>query len=371
MGHQKSKEMSQSLLFCASQSHHKIVGIVSHFLQTSFTFEAYAYMEKFCISRRGNVLIEIHHLMKRYGNNLAVNDLNLTLEPGHIYGFLGPNGAGKSTTMNIITGYIGATSGEVLINGHDINKEPEQAKKCIGYLPEIPPLYPDMTVEEYMKFAAELKQIDKRMREVEIRQAMELTKITDVKMRLIKNLSKGYKQRVGLAQAVLGFPEIIILDEPTVGLDPKQIIEIRDLMKSLSKKHTVILSSHILSEVSAVCDYVFIISKGKLVAADTVENLEGQMSGVSEYRLLLKACSQDAMKLEKIQGVSACRVEEAGDTRNVNVTVLAKKGTDVREEIFYICAEENMPILQMEPVNRSLEDVFLEVTGEKEGSGSC
>lgn len=316
-------------------------------------------------------MIEIHHLMKRYGNNLAVNDLNLTLEPGHIYGFLGPNGAGKSTTMNMITGYIGATSGEITINGHDINKEPEEAKKCIGYLPEIPPLYMDMTVEEYMKFTAQLKKINKRMQDVEIRQAMELTKITDVKKRLIRNLSKGYKQRVGLAQAVLGFPEIIILDEPTVGLDPKQIIEIRDLMKSLSKNHTVILSSHILSEVSAVCDYVFIISKGKLVASDTVENLEGQMSGVTEYVLVLKACSQDAMKLEAIQGVSGCRIEETADSQNVKVTVLAEKGTDVREEIFNVCVRENMPILQMEPVNRSLEDVFLEVTGEKEGSESC
>ena len=203
-------------------------------------------------------MIEIDHLVKKYGDHTAVDDLNLHMEAGKIYGFLGPNGAGKSTTMNIITGYLGATSGSVKINGYDIFEQPKEAKKCVGYLPELPPLYTDMTVKEYLDFAAELKNIEKKERKNAVEEAMELTKLTDMKNRLIKNLSKGYRQRVGLAQAVLGYPEVIILDEPTVGLDPKQMIEIRELIKSLGEKHTVILSSHILSEVSAVCDHIFI-----------------------------------------------------------------------------------------------------------------
>lgn len=204
-------------------------------------------------------MIEVRNLVKKYGSHMAVNHLNFTIEKGKIYGFLGPNGAGKSTTMNMITGYIASTEGEILIDGHNILEEPEEAKKKIGYLPEIPPLYVDMTVSEYLKFVAELKSIPKEKRSGNINEVMSTTKLQSVKDRLIKNLSKGYRQRVGLAQALLGYPEIIILDEPTVGLDPKQIIEIRDLIKSLGNKHTVILSSHILSEVSAVCDHVLII----------------------------------------------------------------------------------------------------------------
>ena len=201
-------------------------------------------------------MIEIDNLVKKYGEHVAVDHLSLTVEPGKIYGFLGPNGAGKSTTMNIITGYLGATSGTVTINGHDIFKEPEEAKKCVGYLPEIPPLYTDMTVLEYLNFVAELKKLEKGLRKRYVEEAMETTGILDVKNRMIRNLSKGYRQRVGFAQAILGYPEIIILDEPTVGLDPKQIIEIRDLIRKLGEKHTVILSSHILTEISAVCDHV-------------------------------------------------------------------------------------------------------------------
>ena len=224
-------------------------------------------------------MIEVRNLVKKYGSHMAVNHLNFTIEKGKIYGFLGPNGAGKSTTMNMITGYIASTEGEILIDGHNILEEPEEAKKKIGYLPEIPPLYVDMTVSEYLKFVAELKSIPKEKRSGNINEVMSTTKLQSVKDRLIKNLSKGYRQRVGLAQALLGYPEIIILDEPTVGLDPKQIIEIRDLIKSLGNKHTVILSSHILSEVSAVCDHVLIIDKGKLVASDTPENLSKVMAG--------------------------------------------------------------------------------------------
>ena len=249
-------------------------------------------------------LIEIDNLVKKYGDHVAVDHLSLTVEPGKIYGFLGPNGAGKSTTMNIITGYLGATSGTVTINGHDIFKEPEEAKKCVGYLPEIPPLYTDMTVLEYLNFVAELKKLEKGLRKRYVEEAMETTGILDVKNRMIRNLSKGYRQRVGFAQAILGYPEIIILDEPTVGLDPKQIIEIRDLIRKLGEKHTVILSSHILTEISAVCDHVFIISKGKLVASDSTENLLEQMSGAQEIELIVRS---ESVRAKELRGNRICR----------------------------------------------------------------
>lgn len=304
-------------------------------------------------------MIEISNLVKKYGNHVAVDDLSLTVESGKIYGFLGPNGAGKSTTMNMITGYLGVTSGSIIINGHDILAEPEEAKKCIGYLPEIPPLYVDMTVMEYLQFVAELKKLPKEERSEAIEKAMELTKLMDVKGRMIKNLSKGYKQRVGLAQAVLGFPEIIILDEPTVGLDPVQIIEIRDLIKELGKEHTVILSSHILSEIQAVCDYVFIISNGKLVASDYTDKLLGIMSGSQEIRLKVKGSKEDVEKvLLAIAQVETVEIEVD------NYIVHAKKGCDIRENVFYELAEQRMPILEMNTVTKSLEDVFIELTQE-------
>ena len=225
-------------------------------------------------------MIEISNLVKKYGDHTAVDHLSLVVEPGKIYGFLGPNGAGKSTTMNMITGYLGATSGEIKINGHDILKEPEEAKKCIGYLPELPPLYMDMTVKEYLDFVADLKQLEKSLRKRYVEEAMETTGTTEVAGRMIRNLSKGYRQRVGFAQAILGYPEIIILDEPTVGLDPKQIIEIRGLIKQLGREHAVLMSSHILTEVSVVCDHVFIISKGKLVASLDMDQLEKPLEDV-------------------------------------------------------------------------------------------
>ena len=279
-------------------------------------------------------MIEINHLVKKYGSHVAVDDLSLTVEPGKIYGFLGPNGAGKSTTMNIITGYLAATSGEVKINGFDVLKQPEEVKKCVGYLPELPPLYMDMTVKEYLDFVAELKKLEKSLRAGYVKEAMKITKTEEVSGRLIRNLSKGYRQRVGFAQAVLGYPEILILDEPTVGLDPKQIIEIRDLIKELGKKHTIILSSHILSEISAVCDHVFIISHGKLVASDSTENLLERMTGAQEIELL----------------------------------VTAKKDADVREAIYHTCVEHHMPILEMKAASKSLEDVFLELTSQEGGT---
>ena len=251
-------------------------------------------------------MIEVNNLVKRYGNHTAVDHLSFKIEKGKIYGFLGPNGAGKSTTMNMITGYIASTEGTVKIDGHDILEEPEAAKKCIGYLPEQPPVYFDMTVLEYMKFVADLKKIPKDKKANMIEEVMDMVKISDMRNRLIKNLSKGYRQRVGLAEAIMGYPEVIILDEPTVGLDPKQIIEIRTLIKELKKKHTVILSSHILSEVSAVCDYVLIISHGKLVASDTPENLGKLAEGSNTLEMLIKGeKTQIRQALEGIEGVNS------------------------------------------------------------------
>lgn len=313
-------------------------------------------------------MIEIQHLVKRYGDRIAVDDLSLQMEPGKIYGFLGANGAGKSTTMNMITGYMAATSGEVKINGVDVTLQPEEAKKHIGYLPELPPLYADMTVKEYMDFAAELKKIEKRKRAEMVGEAMEMTGISDVSARLIANLSKGYKQRVGLAQAVLGCPEIIILDEPTVGLDPKQIIEIRDLIKKLGKDHTVILSSHILTEISAVCDHVFIISKGKLIASDSTEKLLERMAGSQQIELLLKAEVKAAEEaLLAIAMVERCEVQGQGEEGTAALLVTAKKDCDIREELFSACVKADLPILEMKSVEKSLEDVFLELT-EKGGA---
>ncbi len=308
-------------------------------------------------------MIEVNNLVKRYGDHTAVDHLSFKIEKGKIYGFLGPNGAGKSTTMNMITGYIASTEGTVTIDGHDILDEPEQAKKCIGYLPEMPPLYFDMTVGEYMNFVADLKKIPKNQKKSMVEEVMDMVKITDMKNRLIKNLSKGYRQRVGLAQAILGYPEVIILDEPTVGLDPKQIIEIRDLIKSLKKKHTVILSSHILSEVSAVCDYVLIISHGKLVASDTPENLGKLAEGSNTLNLLVKG-EKDRIRtaLGQIDGVKDITVASAKEEHAWNVTLSTKENTDVREEVFFKMADAHCPILEMQSRKVSLEEIFLELT---------
>ena len=314
-------------------------------------------------------MIEINHLVKKYGSHVAVDDLSLTVEPGKIYGFLGPNGAGKSTTMNIITGYLAATSGEVKINGFDVLKQPEEAKKCVGYLPELPPLYMDMTVKEYLDFVAELKKLEKSLRAGYVKEAMKITKTEEVSGRLIRNLSKGYRQRVGFAQAVLGYPEILILDEPTVGLDPKQIIEIRDLIKELGKKHTIILSSHILSEISAVCDHVFIISHGKLVASDSTENLLERMTGAQEIELLVKAEEDTAeTAIREVAQVERCEKTESKEDGAVQLLVTAKKDADVREAIYHTCVEHHMPILEMKAASRSLEDVFLELTSQEGGT---
>lgn len=308
-------------------------------------------------------LIEVKDLVKKYGSHMAVDHLNFTVESGKIYGFLGPNGAGKSTTMNIMTGYIGATEGDVIIEGHSISEEPEEAKKHIGYLPEIPPLYTDMKVIEYLKFAAELKGIEKGKRAKAISEAMNLTKLTDVSQRLIRNLSKGYKQRVGLAQAVLGMPDIIILDEPTVGLDPKQIIEIRDMIKKLGKKHTVILSSHILQEVSAVCDEVMIISHGQMVACDTPDNLEKIMEDTSKITIKVKAQKEEVdAVIRSIFGIDKIEYKKSGEQGIIEVVVTTDVSVDIREKLFYALAENKLPVIEMYSYKMSLEDVFLKLT---------
>ena len=317
-------------------------------------------------------MIEVNNLVKRYGDHTAVDHLSFKIEKGKIYGFLGPNGAGKSTTMNMITGYIASTEGTVRIDGHDILEEPEAAKKCIGYLPEQPPLYFDMTVLEYMKFVADLKKIPKDKKATMIEEVMDMVKISDMRNRLIKNLSKGYRQRVGLAEAIMGYPEVIILDEPTVGLDPKQIVEIRTLIKDLKKKHTVILSSHILSEVSAVCDYVLIISHGKLVASDTPENLGKLAEGSNTLEMLIKGeKSQIKQALESIEGVNSVTIEKDEKQNLWSTKVSTEENNDIREKVFYKMSDINSPIYEMKSKKVSLEEIFLELTAsEKPASAS-
>lgn len=306
-------------------------------------------------------MIEVRHLTKRYGAHLAVDDLSFTVESGKIYGLLGPNGAGKSTTMNIITGCLAASEGEVIVNGHDIFEEPVAAKKCVGYLPEIPPVYTDMTVSEYLRFIAEAKDAPAKERKAQLEEILESTGLADVRGRLINNLSKGYRQRVGIAQALVGNPEIVILDEPTVGLDPKQIIEIRDLIRMLGQKHTVILSSHILSEVSAVCDSVMIIAHGRLVANGTPEELTRLFAGEQEIHMELKG-NEDAVRsaLGALENAAAADIaSENGVTR---ATLRPENGADIREAVFRACAKANLPILEMHTERASLEEIFLELT---------
>ncbi len=315
-------------------------------------------------------MIEISHLTKKYGDHVALDDLSLTVESGRIYGFLGPNGAGKSTTMNIITGYIGATSGSVIINGHDILKDPIEAKKCIGYLPEMPPLYQDMTVEEYLFFVAELKGVEKKDIKDSVNEVCEITGVSEIRGRLIKNLSKGYKQRVGLSQAMINLPEIIILDEPTVGLDPKQIIEMRELIRSLGKSHTVILSSHILTEVSEICDYVFIISKGKLVASEYVNNLENLVSGGMTLTVSTKGEKEDVLEiLDMMDGIEDCVfLEPPKDSVSgeplLSFVITLKDKADIRETLSLEMAKRGLPVMELKVDHKSLEDVFLALTDD-------
>lgn len=310
-------------------------------------------------------MIEVRNLTKKYGDHFAVQDISFSLEKGKIYGLLGPNGAGKSTTMNIMTGYIAATSGKVIIEGHDIFKEAEEAKKHIGYLPEIPPLYMDMTVWEYLFTVADLKGVPKSERKSMIGDVMEKVMITNMKDRLIKNLSKGYKQRVGIAQTLIGNPDIIILDEPTVGLDPKQIIEIRTLIKQLGEDHTVLISSHILSEIGAVCDHVVIINKGHLVVSDSTENLEKLFKGQDIL------CLSAQGELEKIQNIlrefpalSIADMKEAEEAETYRFQLKVQDQADYRKQLFFRFAEAGIPLLEISRAGMSLEDIFLEITEE-------
>lgn len=307
-------------------------------------------------------MVEIKNLTKRYGDNLAVDNISFTVSKGEILGFLGPNGAGKSTTMNILTGYLSCTDGEVKIDGYDILDNPIEAKKRIGYLPEHPPLYMDMTVSEYLDFVYDLKGVTEARSE-HLNKIMEAVKITDVKDRLIANLSKGYKQRVGLAQAMVGNPEVLILDEPTVGLDPKQIIEIRDVIKKLGREHTVILSSHILQEVNAICERVIIINKGRLVASDTAENLGKSISNENKFQLRVSGDERTILDaLEGIAGIKYIKSLGRKEAGSIDFVIEAEPNVDVRTPIFNALAQNGLPILAMQAMDLSLEDIFLEVT---------
>ena len=308
-------------------------------------------------------MIEVEHLTKRYGAHTAVDDISFTVEDGCIYGLLGPNGAGKSTTMNILTGYLSATAGAVKVAGHDIAEEPLEAKQAIGYLPEQPPLYPEMTVREYLLFVAELKGVKhKKDRAAMAETAMGRTGLQPVQNRLIRNLSKGYRQRVGIAAALLGEPKVIILDEPTVGLDPAQVIEIRNLIHDLGRTHTVILSSHILSEVQTVCDRVLIISAGKLVAQGTPEELAGQLAARGTLSATAQGSREEVLAAAgQVEGLTGLHItaEKGGE---VSFTAVCEGGSDLRGELSLALAKAGCPVLSLSTDSMSLEDVFLQLT---------
>ncbi len=309
-------------------------------------------------------MIEIENLTKRYGDKLAVDNISFKVKKGSIVGFLGRNGAGKSTTMNIITGYISATSGTARINGYDILKNPREVKKCIGYLPEKPPIYQEMTVDEYLKFVCAIKDVKASSIPSHIDEIAQLVKLTDVMKRRIGNLSKGYQQRVGMAQALVGNPEVLILDEPTVGLDPKQIIEIRRMIKALGKKHTIILSSHILPEVADVCEQVVIINEGKIVAQDTLSNLQ---EGIQESaNMVVRIAGSESASTKLIRSLPGVHYVEGLGSREkdtVDILIETQKGTDIRRPMFNAMAKANMPILMIKYVDVTLEDIFLKLTG--------
>ncbi len=307
-------------------------------------------------------MIEVRHLTKRYGSRTAVEDLSFTVDSGAVYGFLGPNGAGKTTTMNILTGCLAATEGQVTIDGHDIFEEPIQAKARVGYLPEQPPLYTGMTVREYLSFVARAKGVRTAALDSQLEHVIDVTGVSDVADRLIRNLSKGYRQRVGIAQALLGDPAVIILDEPTVGLDPLQIVEIRQLIRSLGREHTVILSSHILSEVQAVCDQILLIHRGRLVASGTPGELEARFAGKVTYRLTVKAGVVDTRQaLEPVEGVLEVEARAAGERTEVTVSA-SDAGAGMDERLSFALSDGRIPVLRMEREQASLEDVFLALT---------
>jgi ABC-2 type transport system ATP-binding protein len=308
-------------------------------------------------------LIQVEKLTKKYGQHLAAKNLNFTVNKGEILGFLGPNGAGKSTTMNIITGYISATEGTVKIDGYDVLEKPEEVKKRIGYLPEFPPLYTDMTVNEYLDFVCGIKKVGKIQKNNDMEKIMDLVRIADVRKRLIKNLSKGYKQRVGFAQALIGNPPVLILDEPTIGLDPKQIIEIRNLIKELGREHTIILSSHILPEVSAVCERVLIINKGEIVASGTPDSLSKHLNNSSRLSLRVAGPEKSVLKvLNDIPGVKLAEYNGTKEQETIDVLVEADKDVDIRKPLFFALSRAQYPILQMKSMDLTLEEIFLQLT---------
>lgn len=307
-------------------------------------------------------MVEVKNLTKCYGDIKAVDNISFTVEKGEVLGFLGPNGAGKSTTMNMITGYISSTSGTVTIDGHEILEDPKAAKSKIGYLPEIPPLYIDMTVRKYLEFMFDLKRV-KLPKKEHIEEVMRLVRITEQADRIIKNLSKGFRQRVGFAQALLGNPPVLILDEPTVGLDPQQIIEMRKLIKSLGRKHTVIFSSHVLSEISATCDRIIVISGGKLVADAKTDELSVISSGQQKLALVAEgAAASITAEIGKIPGV--IRASKVQDMREGSAKYMIdyEKGTDIRRDVFNAMSRISCPILDMQSGNETLEDMFLKLT---------
>lgn len=310
-------------------------------------------------------MIEVRDLVKQYGNRLAVDHLSFTVPDGQIFGFLGPNGAGKSTTMNLMTGYLGPTSGEILMDGFSVTKEPEKAKRCIGYLPELPPLYMDMTVDEYLRFAAQLKKVPKSEREAQVDRVAEMTGVDQVLGRLIRNLSKGYRQRVGLAQALLGFPKVLILDEPTVGLDPKQILEMRTLIRQLAQEHTVILSSHILSEVQEVCDHLLIIHHGKKVAAGESAELERSLSGNPALEVVVRGEGELVQsQLALLPGITALTQHDCLEADCCAFRLESAAGEDLREAVFQTCARQGLPLLELRRDTLTLEDIFLKLISD-------
>lgn len=305
-------------------------------------------------------MIEITNVTKKYGNFTAVDDISFTIQNGEIIGFLGPNGAGKSTTMNMITGYIEPTEGTIIVNGYDIQKKPQKAKKQIGYMPEGVPLYQDLTVKEFVTYMAELKKVDKKVKKEEVEKAITETGIKDVEKKLIRNLSRGYKQRVSMAGALVGSPDVLILDEPTVGLDPKQITEIRSLIKELGKEHTIILSSHILSEVSQLCERVIIINKGKIVAIDTPENLE---KATQEKNIILVTVEDKQNKMKEINTlipeIAKCEeVKDNGDGTK-QYMIEAKENADLRKQLFEVLPKNDITIFELKKAETSLEDAFI------------
>ena len=312
-------------------------------------------------------MIEINNLVKKYGDKRAVSGISFTVNDDEVLGFLGPNGAGKTTTMNIISGYLSSTSGTVKVNGHDILEEPELAKKQIGYLPENPPLYNDMTVREYLNYICDLKGVAKDQRKNQLDRILSLVKIDDVYNRLIGNLSKGYKQRVGIAQAMVGDPPILILDEPTVGLDPNQIIEIRKLIKSLSKTHSIIISSHILSEIQEIADRVVIINNGKIAAVDSISDLSKRLSGQTKLLMTFKGPSKDCVnKLRSIHGiVSAIPRSSGNNLSQIEISISSDNSTEVRSSVFFMMANAGWPILELCSLDPTLEEIFISITSGK------